>query len=72
MVNHDILLRNIKYHGFRSNTLMWFELYLKNREQFINVKNEHLNMYRLNWEIPLGGTLAPVLLILFMNDSTNS
>ena len=29
-------------------------------------------MYELEWGIPQGGTLAPILFILFINDITNS
>lgn len=70
-VNFDILLRKLEFYGFRANTLMWFESYLKNREQFVNIKNERSETYQLKWGIPQGGTLAPILFILFMNDITN-
>ena len=69
-VNHDILLRKLEYYGFRANTLMWFESYLKNRQQYVNIRQQMSNVYELDWGIPQGGTLAPILFILFMNDIT--
>ena len=69
-VNHDILLRKLEYYGFRANTLMWFESYLKNRKQYVTVRDQNSNQYELKWGIPQGGTIAPVLFILFMNDIT--
>ena len=69
-VNHDILLRKLEYYGFRANTLMWFESYLKNRKQYVSVRDQNSNQYELKWGIPQGGTIAPVLFILFMNDIT--
>ena len=71
-VNHDILLRKLEYYGFRANTLMWFESYLKGRKQFVSIRREKSDIYELEWGIPQGGTLAPILFILFMNDITNS
>ncbi len=71
-VNHNILLRKLEYYGFRDTTLMWFESYLKNRLQFVNVRQHKSDMYSLEWGIPQGGILAPVLFILFMNDIVHS
>ena len=71
-VNHDILLRKLEYYGFRANTLMWFESYLKNRKQYVSIRQQCSDMYELNWGIPQGGTLAPILFILFINDITSS
>ena len=70
-VNADILLRKLEYYGFRANTLMWFESYLKNRKQYVNIGNQCSETYQTKWGIPQGGTLAPILFILFMNDITN-
>ena len=71
-VNHDILLRKLEYYGFRANTLMWFESYLKNRKQYVSIRQQCSDMYELKWGIPQGGTLAPILFILFINDITSS
>ena len=46
---HEILLRKLEYHGFRTNNLMWFKLYLNNtKEQFVNIRNKHSNMCKPN------------------------
>ena len=51
---------------------MWFESYLKNRQQYVNIRQHKSDMYSLEWGIPQGGTLAPILFILFMNDIVHS
>ena len=72
-VNHDVLLRKLEYYGFRGATLMWFESYMKNRLQYVNIRKHKSEMYRLlDWGIPQGGILAPILFILFMNDIVHS
>ena len=71
-VNHRYLLRKLEYYGFRGKTLMWMESYITKRTQFVNIRNHNSNAYELDWGIPQGGVLAPILFILFMNDITNS
>ena len=72
VVSHRILLRKLEYYGVRANALMWFESYLTNRTQYVSVKNKKSKSYTTSWGVPQGGTLAPILFILFMNDIVNS
>ena len=51
---------------------MWFESYLKNRKQYVEIRNCKSHSYTPTYGVPQGGTLAPVLFILFMNDITQS
>ena len=37
-----------------------------------NIRNGKSNMYTLEWGIPQGGILAPIIFIIFMNDISNS
>ena len=71
-VNHDILLRKLEYYGFRGTTLIWFESYLKNRHQYVSIKNSKSNTYSPKYGVPQGATLAPILFILYMNDILHS
>ena len=71
-INHRFLLRKLEYYGFRGKTLMWMESYITNRLQYVNIRNSYSELYELDWGIPQGGILAPILFILFMNDITNS
>lgn len=71
-VNHDILLRKLEYYGFRGTTLIWFESYLKNRHQYVSIKNTKSNTYTPMYGVPQGATLAPILFILYMNDILHS
>ena len=71
-VNHNILIRKLEFYGFRDTTLMWFDSYLKDRTQYVSINQHKSDKYNLKCGVPQGGTLAPILFILFMNDIIHS
>ena len=71
-VNHDKLIRKLEYYGVRANALIWFQSYLDERSQFVTIRNIKSNAYKLACGVPQGGTLAPILFILFVNDIIHS
>ena len=72
VVPHRLLLRKLEYYGVRSNALMWFESYLTGRNQYVAIRDKSSKRYKNMYGVPQGGTLAPILFILFMNDIVNS
>ena len=71
-VDHDKLLKKLEYYGFRANALMWFQSYLQDRQQFVSIRNSRSKSYKLECGVPQGGTLAPILFILYINDIIHS
>ena len=67
-VNHDILIAKLEHYGIRKNELMWFQSYLSNRVQYVEVEGEKSHEYVTNIAVPQGGTLSAMLFILFTND----
>ena len=67
-IPHNILLAKLEHYGIRANALMWFESYLKDREQYVEVNKYKSDKYKTNISVPQGGVLSAILFILFTND----
>jgi hypothetical protein len=72
-VNHAKLLAKLENYGIRGNALSWIRSYLKDRKQVVSIKdNTNKSCYSreitINIGVPQGGTIAPLLYLLFIND----
>ena len=67
-INHKILLMKLKQYGIRGAALKWFTSYLKLRSQYININNMNSERVYLNYGVPQGSILGPLLYILYEND----
>ena len=66
MVNHVILLSRLKTrYGIKGNALHWFASHLKDRRQFIQVENTRSSFVELQWGVPQGSVLGPILSTLY-------
>ena len=70
-VNHDIILKKLKYQYKIDGSLLRFFLnYLKDRSQRVVIGNEQSSTLRVNSGVPQGSILGPIIFILFLNDIT--
>ena len=67
-VPHRKLLRKLEFYGIRDVALTWFESYLYNRPQYVEVKGEKSEQYSSTIGVPQGGVLSAILFIIFTND----
>ena len=70
-VDHEILLSKLYLYGIRGTPHNWFESYLHNQRQYVEIDSTKSSYENITCGIPQGSTLGPLLFLLYVNDLPN-
>ena len=72
-VDHSILLKKLKLNGMTDKNLAWFQSYLSNRNQPIEIgANSKTDPKYVTCGVLQGSILGPLLFLVYINDLSNA
>ena len=68
-IDHSLLLDRLKYKmGVNGTALAWFSFYLTDRKQRIHLNGPISEIFALNYGVPQGSCLGPLLFIIYASE----
>ena len=68
VLSHDIIFKKLEAYGCGVVAMSWFQSYLKDRRQYVNISETKSEILYQCHGVPQGSILGPLILSIFMND----
>ena len=70
-LDHSILSKKLNYYGVTGSALNWFQDYLSNRSQYVEIAGSKSDITSIKTGVPQGSILGPLLFLIYMDDVAN-